>query len=324
LALAVALTGCPTPSEDSGTTDDTGEHVVPTGTFRVATWNIQYVGASGSAEHDAALLVLARLGADVVAINEVKDDADVGYLRDLAASAGYDHVVVPADNPFGGLRNAILSKHAFTAYDVPDSAELSGDTSANDMTRWAVVATIAAPFGSLSVVSQHWKSGFDEEDQFRRAVDGLRTAQAAEREQPATSAVLVVGDVNAELDEMPEYPSVLTDFPAGMPSSYWLGADLYGQLTSDGLANNAFAGFDALGFVAVDALQPDGRDGTRPASNKRIDYILASPGVPVSWQAEVYDCWDEGFEQLPKFGDALERDVCSTASDHLPVLIDLG
>ena len=76
---------------------------------RVATWNIETVGAPGSTEYEAALNVLNRIDADIVAVNEVASSADSANLSALAADAGYASVVVPSSNPFGADRNAILT-----------------------------------------------------------------------------------------------------------------------------------------------------------------------------------------------------------------------
>ena len=75
---------------------------------RVATWNIETVGAPGSTEYEAAHDVLSRIGADIVAINKVASSADAANLSPLAADAGYASVVVPSSNPFGADRNARL------------------------------------------------------------------------------------------------------------------------------------------------------------------------------------------------------------------------
>jgi exonuclease III len=40
-------------------------------TVRVLTWNLETVGAKGSGEYNAALDVLQRIGADVVAMQEI-------------------------------------------------------------------------------------------------------------------------------------------------------------------------------------------------------------------------------------------------------------
>jgi endonuclease/exonuclease/phosphatase (EEP) superfamily protein YafD len=60
-------------------------------TLRVATWNIQTVGTPGSLEFTSAAAVLARLDADIVALQEVASDTDVGALSSLASAVGYPY-----------------------------------------------------------------------------------------------------------------------------------------------------------------------------------------------------------------------------------------
>ncbi len=49
--------------------------------IRIATWNIETVGTDGSTEYAAALEVLGRIGAGVVAVNEVASSADTANLE---------------------------------------------------------------------------------------------------------------------------------------------------------------------------------------------------------------------------------------------------
>ena len=81
--------------------------------MRIMTWNIETVGSAGSIEYQAALAVLARIGADVVALNEIASLADTANLEQLATQAGYPHLVYSSGAPFGSDRNAILSRHPF-------------------------------------------------------------------------------------------------------------------------------------------------------------------------------------------------------------------
>ena len=82
-------------------------------TLRVATWNIETAGSPGSSEYNAALGVLGRIDADVVALNEIASAADASNLEALAADAGYTSLAYNSGAAFGSDRNAILSKHPF-------------------------------------------------------------------------------------------------------------------------------------------------------------------------------------------------------------------
>ncbi len=333
LALALALLGgCPPTGDTADTADtgdtsdtDTADTAAPTERwFRVATWNVATLGSQGDPEYEAAKRILGRIDADVVALNEIGTDADVHNLADLADELGYASVVVPSYNPFGTLRNAIISKRAPTGSAWPDSAELSGDLSANDVTRLPVLVEHAITgVGTLTVVTQHWKSGWFDDDEFRRMVDSRRTVQAAARGNPQTSWVLISGDVNAEVDGPAETPTRFHSLPSSMPGGYFLGEDLYDEMTSGGLVNDAFQPLYDGGYDVVDMTQRDGTTATRPESGRRLDYIFASAGAPSGWRAEIFDCNDQSLPGLPMAGDPITASSCRLASDHLPLVIDL-
>ena len=118
--------------------------------FRVATWNLESVGAPGTQQYLAALAILDRIGADVVAINEVASTADVPNLLSLAADAGYPHVAIPdTPPPFGAMRNAFISRQPFlTGPVINTSPSLSGDPTANDITRRVVEIVVEVPGGA--------------------------------------------------------------------------------------------------------------------------------------------------------------------------------
>jgi len=57
--------------------------------LRVVTWNVETIGVMGSAEYNAALDVLKRIGADVVALQEVASNTDAVQLLSLASDLQY-------------------------------------------------------------------------------------------------------------------------------------------------------------------------------------------------------------------------------------------
>ncbi len=295
---------------------------------RVATWNLQTIGPPGTTEYEAALAVLGRVGADVVGINEVGSSADVGYLTSLANDAGYPHVFVASrGGPFGAQRNAFLASTWPIARAVQhDSASLSGDPEANDLTRDFLEIELALPDGvaPLVLLVQHWKSGTANSDEFRRAVETTRIRQAVGVLGAGLPAYVVMGDVNEEADSVPGSPTVFTEAPLDLPASYVLGADLQAMLASSGLPNDPFAPLVDHGMTILDALQLDGSDATRPGSGRRLDYIFASEVLAATAVAEVYDSADEILGGgLPKYGTAPPATVSVDASDHFLVFTDL-
>lgn len=316
--LSLAVTFCP-------------ETAVSQTTLRAATWNIETVGAPGSSEYSAALEVLFRVDADLVALNEIASAADVSNLESLAADAGYTSLAYTGGAAFGSDRNAILSKYPFAEPATDhDAASLSGDPSANDITRNILEAVIDVPGNArnLTVISFHWKSGTGNDDEFRRTIESYRIGQAIADLDKNIDAYLVMGDVNEEIDSTPRSPHPFTTLPPGLPGSFSLGSDLASLLSSGGLPNDPFAYLETTAgsaATAVTALQLDGSDGTRPASGRRLDYILRSSALgetPAS--GEVYDSGDEGLAGgLPKPGPAPPASASMDASDHFLVFADL-
>jgi endonuclease/exonuclease/phosphatase family metal-dependent hydrolase len=293
-------------------------------TVRVMTWNVQSLGAVGTADFTTAEAVVARVNPDVLGFCEIVD-VDLDDLATFASDLGYGPPVVADTNPFGEQRQAILTRLPIETSEFAKSPELSGDSRANDITRWPVFADLTLPngAGSLRVISEHWKSGDGDTDQFRRTVDGLRVAQSTslgDRSAP----VLAMGDVNADIGDAQPTPEMFHIAPSDLPSSYDLGKDLATKMDRDGLLNNPFVALADVGLVPVDAAQLDGRLTTRPTSGRRIDYIFLDADLRQQAAAQVYDCLDESIGGgLPLSGEAPSRDACSTASDHLPVFVDL-
>lgn len=298
-------------------------------TVRVMTWNVETLGARGSAQHVAVSQVIGRFRPDVVGFNEISDAADVINLNNLAADTGYSFVLAPGSNPFGGLRNAFMSRLPVTGSRVHLPSTLSGDPLANDMTRLIVEVTVDPPGETrpLRVLINHWKSGDGDADEFRRAIESIRMAQALGAVSTTSDAYVVMGDFNEEIQSVPRSPAVFSATPSGMPSGFRLGTDLAGQMPTPGIANNPFA--PVLGgtpsMIALDARQRDGTFTTRPASGRRIDYIVTSRAL-AGWlpASEVFDSNDEALPGgLVKFGSPLSAGTSAIAADHLPIITDI-
>lgn len=293
---------------------------------RVATWNIETVGARGTAEYQAALAVLARIDADVIALQEVNGstEASVNFPA-LASDAGYGYTALTEAGSYGSLRVAVMSRYPITFSESWTSAEASGDALANDVTRELLEAVIDFGGGAtLRLLATHWKSGNTNADEFRRAIESFRMNGLA-LNTPARTALLLMGDVNHDILDRALSPSAFTSNPSGLPSSFSVGSDVRAEMAGGGLINNPF--FYLTGNAAViDALQLDGTDATRPTSGRRIDYLLANDWVVSRGvRAQVYDCADEALAEqgLPLAGAPLSADVCAAAADHLPVVADV-
>ncbi|WP_170265750.1 endonuclease/exonuclease/phosphatase family protein [Thiohalocapsa marina] len=293
---------------------------------RVVTWNVETVGAPGSEEYDATAAVLARINANVVAVQEVVSADDVDYLGDLAFDLGYTYSVVAPYGPFGSQRTAFLSDFPITWSEDWSSAELSGDPLANDLTRYIleVELELTGDGDRLRMIVSHLKSGSSNTDEYRRAIESYRMGQAAGDPQAPDAPLVMLGDLNADVGDGPMTPEVFTSIPDDLPGDFDTGADIEAMLADEGLLNDPFAWLAPHGSI-LEATQLDGSDATRPESGRRIDYVLADDSIrALEPLAQVYDCADEGLAGgLPLWGAPLEPVVCETASDHLPVFADL-
>lgn len=319
LPLAACTTLAPGDHLDAGLRGDP-RAVLDGSVVRVVSWNVETLGAVGSTEYEAAQQILARLDADVVALQEVQWDLDEHVLAPFAADAGYPHVVSGWPVRFGDDTQVILSRHPVIWSALVDADDLQ--PGANDMTRATPVAALDIDGIELVVSTGHLKSGSRDSDEFRRTVDAVRAVQALGDVDPAFDRVLFCGDLNDDLNDGGNGPATFTSVPSGTPWSYDLGDDLWAQLEGPGLANDTFAPFRDAGLHAVDARQLDGDDATRPASGRRLDYVWVTEPLLDGLEAEVYDTWDEGLGGLPKAGPVPTHSTL-TAADHLPVVVDL-
>jgi hypothetical protein len=320
LLLPLLAVGCtvraPAPSE--GDADDAARRWDK---LRLVTWNIETVGAPGTVEYDAALDVLGRLDADVVAIQEVASASDAGYLLQLAADAGYPEVAVGSAT-FGSDHAAVLSRRALLDVQDLDSVDLSGDPSAADLTRNLLRVEVETRGAPLVVLTSHWKCCSGDTNEFRRAVESLRAGQALAGYDPAVDPLVVLGDFNEEPDDLPLLPSQFAAMPSGLPASYWLGADVYAELVGPGIDNDPLAPMVDAGLARVDALQRDGSPDTYLAGGT-LDLAYLSAAAQLS-AAEVYDDLDEGLPTALHLATApLPAGTLAAASDHHPVALEL-
>ena len=292
--------------------------------IRVATWNVLTVGEPGSDQYEAAYAVLHRLGADVVAVQEVASNADATYMVQMAVDLGYPHVTVAPAGPFGALRTAVMSDYELAPGVSWTAATLAADPQANDITRYILQADVDLTGNAdvLSVIVTHWKSGSGNTDEFRRSIESRRVGQVVDRIADPDQPYILLGDVNADIGDGQQTPTQFTSIPSDLPASFVTGADMLNLVTGQGLPNDTFAPLTDRASM-VDAKQVDSNDATRPESGRRLDYLFISDGI-LTQGAQVYDCADEGLiGSLPLQGAPLAESVCPTASDHLPVFADL-
>lgn len=328
LAFLLAMTACDASLDGSAPPPLAPGAGLVAGKLRVVTWNIETVGNRGTSQYNATLSVLGRLGADVVMLNEVDAAVDLTAVSQLAADAGYPSLVVSAGSSFGSDRAAVLSRFPIVSSTSHTAAALSGSSTANDVTRLPLEVVIDLPEVDqhLTVVALHLKSGPENTDEFRRAIESFRTAQILEPRDPARDLYLVAGDLNEEVADLPLSPASFQFAPAGLPTSFRIGPDISAEMSSGGLANDPFLFLHGAGVLELDARQTNGSQTTRPVSGRRLDYLLASPALrALAPAAEVYNSTLDGTGiGLPKLGAPLSSGTSAAAADHLPVLMDVA
>ncbi len=296
--------------------------------LRVATFNIEAVSSPGSDPFVGLAASIARIGADVICMQEV-NEGEEAWVDALAEAAGYDSVIIANQSPAigGDIKNACMGRVPLELVASYGGSALSSDPDANDVGR-DILAVRAQPepgcFAALFTV--HLKSGVEYEDLFRRQVEAERLARGVRlyRENRPSHAVIVLGDFNEQIDDG-ELGTTLDEVPSTLPASYELGSDIDVPLR--------YHPFDVLttqGFQVAEAFQEDSaNDDTFVGGSftSRIDYVIY--GQAVLEGAEVYNaCSDNGLDDdppggwLPKEGEPLACFSTQIASDHLAVFAD--
>jgi len=264
---------------------------------RVLSWNLWHRFGPWEARRPAIAATLARLDADVICLQEVWADDEVGFAEELAAGLGFHHAY-GARLVHDGVRfgNAVLSRWPITTSDV---LPLPSPEATEEM-RTCVLANIDGPRGSLQVFSTHLNWRFDQSDVRQlqvRAICGFIEASRPEGGRPFPP--ILAGDFNADpdSDEIRMLTGrAATPVPKLVFHDAWEVAGQASDSSDTGATwtnNNPYAKLD---------LEPD----------RRIDYVLV--GWPKAGGAgHVTRCTVE----------ALEPVAGVVPSDHLAVLAEL-
>lgn len=70
----------------------------------------------------------------------------------------------------------------------------------------------------LALVPAHLKSGGDNGDEFRRALESFRLRQIANAANRDAVPLIMLGDMNADSGDPPLYPERFTSVPSGLPT----------------------------------------------------------------------------------------------------------
>ena len=277
------------------------------------------LGDPGTPDYENVLAILARINPDVVTLQEIHS-ADVSGTNDdvdaLAAALGYPHIFVsPATNTFDtSLRVIFLSRHPLLT-----TTAVGSPAGAKEITRLFPTVKIDVPGTTRDplLISAHLKSGTTSEDRFRRAVEMRRlTDYLGTRGLTSDDNYVVMGDFNLSSTN-----KTFTELPAGLPSTFSLGADIPLPVT---YSNNPLSYFSSTAVARLDPRQLDNSPSTYQ-SGSVIDLFLVSPAIagrPLG--TEIYNSAldTSNIAGLPKSGSPLAADTSTLASDHYALFAD--
>ena len=264
---------------------------------RVLTWNLWHRFGPWEARRPAIAATLARLDADLVCLQEVWADEQVGFAEELAAGLGF-HQVYGSRLEHDGVRfgNAVLSRWPIVASDV---LPLPAPADADEL-RTCVRADVEGPRGRLQVFSTHLNWRFDQshirQDQVRAI---SRFVADARPDGGRAMPPILCGDFNADPDS--DEIRMLTGRAATpVPKLVFHDAwEVGGQASAS--SDTGATWTNANPYARLD-LEPD----------RRIDYVLV--GWPKAGGAgHVTRCTVEGAEPV----DGV------VPSDHLAVLAEV-
>jgi endonuclease/exonuclease/phosphatase family metal-dependent hydrolase len=256
-------------------TDQQGKNGAIETRLRVLTWNIWWRFGPWERRRPAIGATLARLDADVIALQEVWSDETTNLAADLAAELSYHHVFAPGMDMKGfGFGNALLSRWPIARH---ESTRLHGQKETGEG-RLALFAEVDGPRGPLPVFSTHLNWRYHHSHIRQRQVADL--TRFVDRMGPGTFPPIVCGDFNAEpASEEIRMMTGLTTCPVeGLVfHDAWVGA---------GGGGPGYTWDNANPYVVAE-FEPD----------RRIDYILV--GRPVACGAgHVVDCRIAGNEPM--------------------------
>jgi len=296
---------------------------------RVATFNVELgIAAPDSEKYEAQKAVLRRIGADIVAFQELTR-ATAGNWTRLAEELGYAHRAIGELGPFAG--NMIVG--FWSRFPIEESVSVAGPPETREFTRLPLRVRIAVPGAARPLVlwNMHHKAVFEARDEFRRAVEARRIVEDIERlrrARPELVELIVLGDMNDDPSRR-EQSVRFEQAPAGLPRTFALGADIAFPLRYRWFPTDAYTAAGP-GFRAVPALRQNSDIPiTHFYTNLRLDWIFAGEAL---WRhpdgpprGEIYHSeWDAPAGGLPKVGAPPPRETSLRASDHYPVFVDFN
>jgi len=306
--------------------------------FRLATFNIgahlviptdgsptyfDYgIGAPGQPDFDKVRDVLARINADVVALQEIHTaDVNANNVSALAASLGYGYSYVSStSNAFDtSLRVIFLSRYPFIS-----TTAVGSPAGAKEITRLFPTVKVDLPGTTKdpTILAVHLKSGTTSDERFRRAVEMKRVVgYIAAQGLTADDNFIILGDFNPSSTN-----KTFTTLPSGLPSTFTLGADLAFPIT---YSTNPLNYFTSPVPVKLDPRQLNNSASTFDTTTTTgpvLDLFLVSPAIAGRPHTqEIYNSTQDTSNStgLPKTGSPPATDTSVTASDHYAVFANL-
>ena len=299
--------------------------------LRVATFNIEThrneegwpdyaLGDPEGPDFKSVAAILARIDADVVALQEVHTGDLTGSpkseVRLLGESLGLPYLFAGsnAGNFDTSLRVVILSRHPFAS-----TASILSPPGAKEIARHcpAVVVDVPGTTRDPLVISAHLKSGVTGADRFRRAIEMRRLVGYLDGSDfGVEDNFIILGDFNPSSST-----ATFSAPPSGLPSTFSLGSDIALPLT---YRPQMLTYFQNKVPALLDPRQRDGDDGTY-RFGQTLDLIFASPALAARpHAAEVYDSAEDHAVGggLLKPGPLPPVDASELASDHFAVFAD--
>jgi endonuclease/exonuclease/phosphatase family metal-dependent hydrolase len=276
------------------------------------------IGPAGQEDHDKVREVLARINADVVALEEIHTaDISANDLTPLATSLGYAYrYAAPNSNTFDtSLRVVFLSRFPFIT-----SGSIDAPAGFKELTRQHPVVKVDVPGTTKdpTILGVHLKSGTGSDDRFRRAVEMNRVAgYLATQGITSEDNLIILGDFNPS-----SINKTFTALPSGLPGSFSLGTDLNFPAVPIAYSTNPTAYFTNPIPTKLDPRQLNNSTSTFNTSvttGPAYDFILVSPAIAGRpHPQEIYNSSLDTSNStgLPKAGNPLAAGSSYIASDH--------
>ncbi len=272
--------------------------------IRVVTWNLVF----GNVLHESETVtrLLSAIKPHVLLLQEIESDQRAADILAVLRAAMPGERWTLRLGPVGGrIRSGIATR--LTAWDVPAFQRLSRKDSPRSAVRAAALIVAGPGSAKTLCVSTHLKccgvAGSPEDMKRIGEVEAIRRGietASSDPTGPSFDAVMIGGDMNLVGSTLP--------------------MDL---LIKDGQALVGGRG----DLLIAEALQPDGRgmqtwqEDDNSYSPGRLDWIVFGGKNLAASQAIVLDTLDLDAAQLTAM--SLKRTDTETASDHLPVVVDL-